>query len=66
MIGERGDGIYARNVRGLSMSNVLLRLAAPDARPAVVFDHVQDASVDGLKVAGEIRQYDCTDVLLTP
>jgi polygalacturonase len=58
--------LYARNVRGLSMSNVRLRLAAPDARPAVVFDHVQDASVDGLKVEGEVRQYDCEDVLFSP
>jgi hypothetical protein len=49
-------GIYARNVRGLAMSNVRLRLAAPDARPAVVFDHVEDDAIDGLKVDGEIRR----------
>jgi polygalacturonase len=57
-------GIYARNVRGLSMDNMRLRLAAPDARPAVVFDHVENATVVGLSTQGELRQFDCHDVFL--
>jgi hypothetical protein len=59
-------GMYARNVRGLSMSNVRFALATPDARPPVVFDHVEDGSIDGLKVQGEVRMVECKDVLTTP
>jgi polygalacturonase len=59
-------GMYARNVRGLSMSNVQFALATPDARPPVVFDHVEDGSIDGLKVQGEVRMVECKDVLTTP
>jgi polygalacturonase len=59
-------GMYARNVRGLSMSNVRFALAVPDARPPVVFDHVEDAALDGLRVIGEMRMAGCKDVLITP
>jgi len=45
-------GLYARNVRGLTLNNVRFDLAAPDLRPAVVFDQVQDAAVNGLNVQG--------------
>ncbi len=44
--------LYARNVRGLTLNNVRFDLAAPDLRPAVVFDHVEDAAVSGLNVQG--------------
>jgi hypothetical protein len=48
-------GVYARNVRGLSMHNVRLEAEQPDARPAVVFDRVTDASVVALAADGDPR-----------
>ncbi|HTX22031.1 MAG TPA: glycosyl hydrolase family 28 protein [Candidatus Aquilonibacter sp.] len=63
-------GLYARNVRGLTLNNVRFDLAAPDLRPAVVFDHVEDAAVSGLNVQGvkdaesALRFIDAKDVLL--
>jgi polygalacturonase len=44
--------LFARNVRGLTLSNVCFEVAQPDARPAVVFDHVIDAALNGVKVQG--------------
>ena len=41
-------GIYARNVRGLSLNNIRLEVESPDLRPAVVFESVSDASVHAL------------------
>jgi len=64
-------GLYARNVRGLVLNNVRFTLAAPDARPAVVFDHVVDAAANGLAVQGDpsaeatLRLMDSRDVLLS-
>jgi hypothetical protein len=48
-------GVYARNVRGLTLHNVRLDAQQPDARPAVVFDRVNDASVVGLSADGDPR-----------
>lgn len=45
--------LYARNVRGLTLQNVRLEKAAADARPAIIFDNVEDASVNGLSVKGD-------------
>jgi hypothetical protein len=45
-------GLFARNVRGLSLQNVRLEFTKPDVRPAVIFDHVNDATVNGLAVQG--------------
>lgn len=64
-------GLYARNVRGLTLSNVRLEFQNADLRPAVVFDHVQDAAVTGLSVEGNpqaesaLRFSDTREVLLT-
>lgn len=64
-------GLYARNVRGLTLNNVRFDLAAPDLRPAVVFDHVTDAAVTGLNVQGvkdsesALRFINSKDVLMT-
>jgi polygalacturonase len=64
-------GMYARNVRGLSLQNVRFDVATPDLRPAIVFDHVEDAAVNGLSVQGNpkaesvLRLADSRDVLLT-
>jgi hypothetical protein len=46
-------GLFARNVRGLTLDDVRLETASPDLRPAIVFDHVQDAAVNGLNVQGD-------------
>jgi hypothetical protein len=46
-------GIYARNVRGLSLNNVKLEFNTPDLRPAVVFENVQDAAVHALSAHGD-------------
>lgn len=64
-------GLYARNVRGLVLNNVRFALAASDARPAVIFDHVQDSAALGLAVQGDaaeessLRLIDSQHVLLT-
>ena len=63
--------LYARNVRGLTLNNVHFDLAASDLRPAVVFDHVQDAAITSLNVQGvkgaesALRLIDSQDVLLS-
>ncbi|MGH9882488.1 MAG: glycosyl hydrolase family 28 protein, partial [Pyrinomonadaceae bacterium] len=64
-------GIYARNVRGLTLNNVRLEVSSPDFRPAVNFEKVADAALNGLSVAGTaeaesvLRFKDTHDVLLT-
>jgi hypothetical protein len=64
-------GLYARNVRGLSISNVRFELASPDLRPAVVFDHVKAASITAFSAQGNpeaeslLRFTDVEDVLLS-
>ena len=64
-------GLYARGVKGLTVQNVRLQYASPDLRPAVIFDHVTDASLSGLSVQAEastesaLRFIDSKDVLIT-
>lgn len=64
-------GLFARNVRGLTLHNVRFETATPDLRPAVVFDHVTDAAVNGLGAQGNpdaesvLRVIESRDVLLT-
>ena len=41
-------GLYARHVRGLTVSNVRLQTAVPDARHALVLDDVHDAELNGV------------------
>ena len=63
--------LYARNVRGLTLNNVRFEVASAEARPAVVFDHVEDASVNGLSAQGTkeaeslLRFIAAKDVLLS-
>ncbi len=45
-------GLYARNARGLSLRNIRFEVSTPDLRPAIIFDGVHDAAVNGLSVAG--------------
>ena len=64
-------GMYARNVRGLTLNNVRFQVSSPDLRPALIFDHVEDAAISGLSAAGNpsaesvLRFIDTKDVLLT-
>ena len=64
-------GLYARNVRGLSLQNVKFDFEMPDLRPAIVFDHVAGATLNGVTLQGEaaaksvIRCIDSRDVLVS-
>jgi hypothetical protein len=63
--------LYARQVRGLTLNNVRFEIAASDLRPAIVFDHVTDAAVNGLSVQGDknaesvLRLIETQDVLMS-
>ena len=50
--GPPAYGMYARNVKGLTLQNVRFEYEQPDARPAIIFDNVQDASINGLSAKG--------------
>ena len=62
--------LYARNVRGLTLNNVRFEVSGAELRPAVVFDHVEDAAVNGLSLEADpgaesvARFIDSRDVLL--
>jgi hypothetical protein len=59
MFGELPSwGFYVRHVEGIIMKDVRLRIAAPDYRPAFVFDDVRDLMMKGIKVHGERNQSD--------
>lgn len=64
-------GLYARNVRGLTLNNVRFDLEKPDVRPAVVFERVTDASVSALSAQGNpeaasvLRLVETRDVLFS-
>jgi hypothetical protein len=64
-------GFYARNSRGITLSNVRFQLAAAELRPALIFDHVEDAFISGLSVQGNpsaesvVRFTDVHDVLFS-
>ena len=63
--------MYARNVRGLTMNNVRFEVAGAELRPAVVFDHVEDAAINGMtlqadpKAESVARFIDSRDVMLS-
>lgn len=64
-------GLYARHARGITLSNVRFQVGQPDLRPALIFDHVEDAAIDGFSVQGNraaesvLRFIDPSEVLLT-
>ena len=64
-------GLYARNARALTLSNIRFEVQAPDLRPAMILDHVEDVSMSGLAVAGNsdaesaIRLADVRFLLMT-
>ncbi|HTV62193.1 MAG TPA: glycosyl hydrolase family 28 protein [Verrucomicrobiae bacterium] len=45
-------GLYARNVRCLTLNNTRFEVNNPDLRPAVVLDHVADVAVNGCSADG--------------
>jgi polygalacturonase len=45
-------GLFARNVRNLTLHNVRLQVTNPDLRPAVVLENVEDASLTTVSVQG--------------
>ena len=68
--GPPAYGLYARNVKGLTLQNVRFEYDQPDARPAIIFDNVQDATINGLSAKGSstnelLRFINSKDVLLT-
>src|SRR5262249_5870043 len=64
-------GMYVRNVQGLTLQNVRFEVTTPDLRPAVIFDQVVDAAVNGLSAQGNpkaeslLRFINTRDALLT-
>jgi polygalacturonase len=63
-------GLYARNARGLTLQNVRFDVQKLDARPAIVFDHVDDAVINGLTTAASegdatFRFVNASNVLVT-
>lgn len=55
-------GIFARNVKGLTLNNVRLQTQTPDLRPAMVLDHVKDATLNGCGITGLNEVVRCIDV----
>lgn len=45
-------GFYARNARALTFNNIRFETATPDLRPAIILDHVSDASFAAVSVEG--------------
>ncbi|HEX3166806.1 MAG TPA: glycosyl hydrolase family 28 protein, partial [Chitinophagaceae bacterium] len=67
--GPPAYGMYARNVKGLTLQNVRFEYDEPDARPAIIFDNVEDASVNNLNAKGSegtelLRFINSKDILL--
>lgn len=48
-------GLYARNAKGITLSNVRFQTAAQDLRPAVVLDHAEDVAFNGFSVQGDLQ-----------
>ena len=57
--GPPAYGMYARNVKGLTLQNVRLEFDQAEARPAIIFDNVEDCNITGLAVKGS-QTADCT------
>ncbi len=51
-LGPPAYGLFARNVKGLTLQNVRFEAASPDLRPAVVLDNVHDVAINGLSAQG--------------
>ncbi len=56
MFGELPSwGFYVRHVEGLTMKNVKISIAAPDYRPAIIFDDVHLLQLKAITVHGDIK-----------
>jgi hypothetical protein len=53
--GPPAYGLYARNVKGLTLQNVRFEYEQPDERPAIIFDNVHDATINGLSAKGGVN-----------
>ena len=53
--GPPAYGMYARNVKGLSLTNVRFEFDEADERPAIILDNVEDATINGLSAKGSER-----------
>ncbi|HUM45477.1 MAG TPA: glycoside hydrolase family 28, partial [Chitinophagales bacterium] len=49
-------GFYVRHMDGLTMKNIKLSIAAPDYRPALVFDDVRNLDIDSVIINGDSKQ----------
>ncbi|WP_018626907.1 hypothetical protein [Niabella aurantiaca] len=64
-------GLFARNVKGLSLHNIRLETTATDHRPAVVMDNTEDVEILGFSARGYqegrsvVRARNCRDVLIS-
>lgn len=64
-------GFFARNVKGLTLTDIRLQVSAAELRPALILERVADVAINGLtvevdaKVESALRFVDCKDVLLT-
>jgi len=64
-------GLYARRAKGVTLNNVRFQVASADLRPAVIFDHVEDAAINFFSVEGNpsaesvLRVIDSKDVFMT-
>lgn len=48
-------GFYVRHMDGLTMKNITLSIAAPDYRPALVFDDVRNLVIDSMRIDGDSK-----------
>jgi hypothetical protein len=64
-------GLFARNVRGLTLANVRFDVQERDLRPAALLENVTDVAMNGFSAQGNaeakavVRLVDTRDVLLT-
>jgi hypothetical protein len=64
-------GLYARRARRVTLNNVRFQVASADLRPAVIFDHVEDAAINFFSVEGNpsaesvLRFIDTKDVFMS-
>lgn len=56
MFGELPSwGFYVRHVEGLTMKNLKISIAAPDYRPAMIFDDVHQLELEAIRVEGDAK-----------
>ena len=48
-------GMYARNIRGLTLNNIRFEVKTEDHRPALTFENVSDATINGLAAQASLK-----------